>query len=350
MIKTRFTEMLGIKHPIMLAGMNWITTPKLVAAVCNAGGLGIFATAACTPEETRKNIREIRKLTDKPFGINQILIGPGAKENIDIAIEEKVPIINYSLGKPWFVDQVHAYGGKVMGTIAIARHAVRAAQMGCDMLAVTGHEAAAHGDVATSMVLIPLVASQVNIPLIAAGGFYDGRGLAAALVLGADAVSMGTRFILTQESLVHETFKQLCLKATEQDTLYSDVFDGLPGRVLKSPGAEAMMKKRFTLLQSVKSALEVKRIMKLSFWKFVGLSWSMMKSEEGKGLLIQARSANGAIRHLKAINEGDEKEGFLFAGQSVGGIHDIPSSKEVIERIVKEAEKRLKEVGKNISS
>jgi len=342
--------MVGIKHPIMLAGMNWITTPKLVAAVCNAGGLGILATAAYTPEETRKHIREIRKLTKKPFGINQILIGPGAKENIDVAMEEKVPIINYSLGKPWFIDQVHAYGGKVMGTIAVARHAVRAAQLGCDMLAVTGHEAAAHGDAATSMVLIPLVASQVKIPLIAAGGFYDGRGLAAALVLGADAISMGTRFMLTQESLVHENFKQLCLRATEQDTLYSDVFDGLPGRALKSPGAEAMMKKGFSLLESARSALEVKRILKLPLWKFLGLSWTMMTSEEGKGPLILARSANGAIRHLKAINEGDEKEGFLFAGQSVGGIQDMPTCKEVIERIVEEAEKKLKEIGRNVSA
>jgi len=350
MLKTRFTEMVGVKHPIMLAGMNWITTPKLVATVCNAGGLGILATAANTPAETRKHIREIRKLTKNPFGINQILIGPGAKENIDVAIEEKVPIINYSLGKPWFIDQVHAYGGKVMGTIAVARHAVRAAQLGCDMLAVTGHEAAAHGDAATSMVLIPLVASQVKIPLIAAGGFYDGRGLAAALVLGADAISMGTRFMLTQESLVHENFKQLCLRATEQDTLYSDVFDGLPGRALKSPGAETMMKKGFSLLESARSALEVKRILKLPLWKFLGLSWTMMTSEEGKGPLILARSANGAIRHLKAINEGDEKEGFLFAGQSVGGIQDMPTCKEVIERIVEEAEERLKAVGKNASA
>jgi len=350
MIKTRFTEILGIKHPIMLAGMNWVTTPKLVAAVCNAGGLGIFATAASTPEETRKSIREIRNLTDKPFGINQILIGPGAKDNIAIAVEEKVPVINYSLGKPWFVDQVHAYGGKVMGTIAIARHAVRAAQLGCDMLVVTGHEAAAHGDVATSMILIPLVASQTKIPLIAAGGFYDGRGLAAALVLGADAVSMGTRFTVSQESHVHDNFKKLVIQATEQDTLYSDVFDGLPGRVLKSPGAETMMKGGFPLFQSVRSALEVKRILNLSFAKFVGLSWSMMKSQEGKNLLIQARSAHGAVRHRKAINEGDEKEGFLFAGQSVGGIQDSPTCKELIERIVLEAEKSLKAVGNNIYS
>ena len=350
MIKTRFTEMAGVRHPIMLAGMNWITTPKLVAAVCNAGGLGVLATAAYTPEETRKHIREIRKLTNKPFGINQILIGPGAKENIDVAIEEKVPIINYSLGKPWFIDQVHAYGGKVMGTIAIARHAVRAAQLGCDMLAVTGHEAAAHGDVATSLVLIPLVASQVKIPLIAAGGFYDGRGLAAALVLGADAISMGTRFMLTQESLVHATFKQLCLQATEQDTLYSDVFDGMPGRALKSPGAQDMMKKGFSLFESTRSALEIKRMLHLSFGKFLGLSWKMMTSEEGKGLLIQARQANGAIRHLKAIKEGDEKEGYLFAGQCVGGIQDVPTSKEVVERTVGEAEERLNEVGKKVSA
>lgn len=346
MIKTRITGLLGIKHPIMLAGMNWITTPKLVSAVCNAGGLGILATAASTPEETRKKIREIRNLTDKPFGINQVLIGPGAKENIAVAIEEKVPVINYSLGKPWFIDQVHAYGGMVMGTIAIARHAARAAQLGCDILVATGHEAAGHGDVATSLVLIPLVASMVKLPLIAAGGFYDGRGLAAALLLGADAISMGTRFIVTQESNVHDNFKKRLMKATEQDTLYGDVFDGMPGRVLKSPGAEAIMQHGLSVSQSIKSALAVKRILNLSSGKFLALSWSMMKSEEGKNLLMQARQANGAIRHLKAINEGDEKEGFLFAGQCAGGIQDVPTCQELIDRTVAEAEKALEKANK----
>lgn len=337
MIKTRFTDILGIKHPIMLAGMNWITTPKIVSAVCNAGGLGILATAALTSEETQKSIREIRRLTDKPFGINQILIGPGAKDNITAAIEEKVPIINYSLGKPWFIDQVHTYGGKVMGTIAVARHAARAEQLGCDLLVATGHEAAAHGDIATSLVLIPLVTSMVKIPVIAAGGFYDGRGLAAALMLGAAAVSMGSRFIVTQESDVHLNYKNLIIKATEQDTLYSDVFDGMNGRVLKNAGADTIMKSGLSLLDSVKSALEIKRILNLSATKFLSLSKDMMTSEEGKGLLMQARQANGAVRHLKAIREGDEKEGFLFAGQCIGGIRDIPTCKELIERITAEA-------------
>lgn len=139
--------------------------------------------------------------------VNQPLHRGRAKENIQAAIEEKVPFINYSLGKPWFIDQVHAYGGKVVGTIAIARHAGRAAQMGCDALNVTGHEAAAHGADATSLVLIPFVTSTVKIPVIAAGGFYDGRGLAAALSLGDAGISMGTRFILTQESTVHDNFQ-----------------------------------------------------------------------------------------------------------------------------------------------
>lgn len=254
MIKTRMTELFGIKHPIMLAGMNWVTEPELVAAVCNAGGLGILATAATTPVETRKSIRKIKQLTDKPFGINQILMGPGAKENIDIAVEERVPIINYSLGKPWFIEQVHGYGGKVLGTTAIARHAVRAAELGCDAVVITGQEAAAHGANATSMVLIPIVSRQIKVPLIAAGGFCDGRGLAAALVLGADGISMGTRFMLSKESQVHDNFKKLCLKANEQDTLYSDHFDGMPGRVLKTEMAESMMRSGLPLIEAFNGA------------------------------------------------------------------------------------------------
>lgn len=341
MLETRMTELFGVEHPIMLAGMNWITEPKLVSTVCNAGGLGILATAATTPDETRQAIREIRKLTDKPFGINQVLVGAWAQENIQVAIEEKVPIINYSLGKPWFIDQVHAYGGKVLGTTAIARHAVRAEQLGCDAVVITGQEAAAHGANATSMVLIPIVSSQIRIPLIAAGGFYNGRGLAAALVLGADGISMGSRFMLTKESGVHDNFKQLCLQATEQDTLYGDVFDGMPGRALKTKVTEAMMKGGFPLVEAVRGALEIKQLLKLSSWQFIGLSFQMMRADEGSPLWVQARQAVGARRHMKAIHDGDEKEGIMFAGECCGGIHDLPSVKEVIERTIAEAEATL---------
>ena len=341
MLRTKMTELFGIQHPIMLAGMNWITEPKLVSAVCNAGGLGILAIARCNPKETRENIKQVRDMTDKPFGINQFLIGPGAKENIAVAIEEKVPIINYSLGKPWFVNDVHAYGGKVMGTIAIAKHAAKAVQLGCDALVITGHEAAAHGAAATSMVLIPIVASMVKVPLIAAGGFYDGRGLAAALALGADGISMGSRFMLVKESMVHENFKKLCLEATEQDTLYSNVFDGMDGRVLKTKEAEAMMKKGFPLIEAFKGALLVKKLMNLSFAKFLGVSIEMLRAEEGHPLWVLARQAVGNMKHLKALNEGDVQGGILFAGQCCGGIADIPSTKELIDRVITEAEATL---------
>ena len=337
MLKTKMTRMFDIKHPIMLAGMNWITEPRLVSAVSNAGGLGLLAIARCNPKETRENIRQIRDMTDQPFGVNQILVGPGAKENIAVAIEEKVPIINYSLGKPWFVKDVHAYGGKVVGTIAIARHAARAVELGCDALVITGHEAAAHGAAATSMVLIPIVASMVDVPLIAAGGFYDGRGLAAALALGADGISMGSRFMVVKESMVHDNFKKLCLEATEQDTLYDNVFDGMDGRVLKTKEAKRMMKRGFPLVESIKGAMLVKRLMNLSWAKFVGVSIEMLRAEEGHPLMVLARQAVGNMKHLKALNEGDVEGGILFAGQCCGGINDIPATKELIDRVISEA-------------
>jgi NAD(P)H-dependent flavin oxidoreductase YrpB (nitropropane dioxygenase family) len=348
MIKTRMTELFGIKHPIMLAGMNWITEPELVAAVCNAGGLGVLATAATTPEESRKCIRKIRELTDKPFGINQILTGPGAKPNIDIAIEEKVPIINYSLGKPWFIEEVHKYGGKVLGTTAIARHAIRAAELGCDAIVITGQEAAAHGANATSMVLIPMVSNLVKVPVIAAGGFYNGRGLAAALVLGADGISMGTRFMLSKESRVHDNFKKLCLQATEQDTLYSDHFDGMDGRALKTKVTEQMVKSGLPIREAFKGAGEIRKLLKLSYWQFLKLSFQMMRAEEGSPLMAQAYQAAGTRRHLKAIMEGDEQEGILFAGECVGPINDLPSIKQIIDGIVAEAEETLEATRKKL--
>ena len=345
MFKTPMTEMFDIQHPIMLAGMNWVATPKLVAAVCNAGGLGTLAIAQYSPEDTRKQVRQIREMTDKPFMVNQPLYRGWAKENIQAAMEEKVPLINYSLGKPWFIDQVHAYGGKVVGTIAIARHAVRAAELGCDALIVTGNEAAAHGADATSLVLIPFVTSLVKIPVIAAGGFYDGRGLAAALSLGAAGISMGTRFILTQESPVHDNFKQLCLKATEQDTIYSSAFDGMPGRALKTPLAEKISQgDSFSLLKAIPNALEIKKILKQNWGQFLGTAWKMM-SGEGGDFVQMARLANGTMRHQKAIYDGDTREGFMFAGQVTGPIRDLPPVKTLIDRIMAEAEATLRKTG-----
>ncbi len=338
MLKTRMTELFDIEYPIMLAGMNWITDTQLVAAVSNAGGLGVFATARCTPDEMRENIREIRRLTDKPFGVN-VILRPGSQEKIKVAVEEKVPILNYTLGKPWFIDQVHAYGGKVLGTTALAKHAAKAAQLGCDAVVVTGHEAAAHGDKATSMVLIPVAASTIKVPVIAAGGIYNGPGLVAALALGAEGVSMGTRFMLTKECVLHENFKQLCLAATEQDTFYDTVFDGMWSRVLKSKGAEDVQKNRFGLLERFQAAMKIRKVLNMSYPAFFSMGFkTMLAGEDGASLWTQARQAVGAVRSMKAIYEGDMKQGVLFVGQNVGGIQDLPTVKELIERTVSEAE------------
>jgi enoyl-[acyl-carrier protein] reductase II len=233
-----------------------------------------------------------------------------------------------------------------VGTIAIAKHAARAAELGCDALIVTGNEAAAHGADATSLVLIPFVTSMVKIPVVAAGGFYDGRGLAAALSLGAAGISMGTRFILTQESGVHDNFKQLCLKATEQDTLYSSAFDGMPGRALKTPMAEKIVQgDSFSLFKAIPNALEIKKILKQNWGQFLGTAWKMMFGEGGDLVQI-ARLANGTMRHQKAIYEGDTKEGFMFVGQVTGPIRDLPSVKDLIERIMAEAEQTLEKTNR----
>lgn len=335
------TELFGIEHPIMLAGMNWVTNPTLVAAVSNAGGLGIFATAGSTPDEMRESIREIKKLTNRPFGVNVILrFDP--EERIKVAIEEKVPILNYTLGKPWFIEQVHAYGGKVLGTTALAKHAAKAAQLGCDAVIVTGHEAAAHGDKATSMVLIPIAAGTVKVPIIAAGGIHDGRGLAAALSLGAEGVSMGTRFMLTKECILHDNFKKLCLAATEQDTLYGTAFDGMLGRVLKSKGAEKLQTSGIGLLERFQAVMKIRKLLQMSYPAFVAMGLkTMMAPEDSVSLWVQSHQAVSAARALKAIHDGDVETGFLFAGQDIGGINDVPTVKELIDRTIAEAEQTI---------
>ncbi len=340
-MKTRMTEVFGIKHPIMLAGMAFVSLPKLVAAVCNAGGLGMFNSVANTPDQMKDIIKEIKSLTDKPFGINVTLLFPNAKENAEVAMEEKVPILNYALGKgDWLIKAVHEYGGKVIATVATERHARRAELDGADALAVTGLEAAAHGGEPTSLVLIPLIASQVKIPIIAAGGFCDGKGLAAALALGADGISMGTRFMLTRESPVHLTVKEVGLKATAEDTLRSDKIDGLPGRFWKNKTAMELAEGKVSLTQAVSSGWQIKKMLDVPFFK---LFLSGLKQRGIQDLARQAVS----IDFLKTLHEpGDVDNIVVPLGQVTGRIHDIPTCRDVIEGTVAEAEgiiKRLRE-------
>jgi enoyl-[acyl-carrier protein] reductase II len=333
-MKTRITELFEIEYPILLSGMSWISVPEVVAAVSNAGGLGILATGPLNPDETRQSIREVRKLTDKPFGVNASLMLPGGSDNAKVLLEEKVPVVNFALGKgDWLVEGVHGYGGKVIATVTNARHAKRAQDYGTDAVIATGNEAAGHGEAVTSLLLIPSLADVLEIPVIAAGGFADGRGLAAALSLGADAIAMGTRFMTTKESTVHGRIKRLSIEKDVYDTLYSKRFDGLWCRVMDERGAKKMLKRGLNLPAAFFNARDIAKQLRLPFIKlFIGVIASGWKNA------IQLAYFANAYKALRiATEEGNVESGIIPVGQGVGLIHDEPTVLELIERIVGEA-------------
>jgi len=334
-MKTRITEMLGIQYPIFLSGMSWISVPQMVAAVSNAGGLGILATGPLGKEETRASIRQIRKLTDKPFGANASLLFPGASESAKVLLEEQVPVINFALGKgDWIVEEAHKYGGKVIATVGNARHARRAQDYGCDAVIATGNEAAAHGEFITTFCLIPSLVDTLNIPIVAAGGIADGRGLAAALALGAEGVAMGTRLMTTKDSPLHQNYKLLSIKMDTTDTLYSRRIDGLWCRVLKTDTAERAKRRGLNLPAAFINAQGIAKSLGLPFFKlFIGVLLSGWKNSKQLAYL-----ANASKAFQLATEEGDLKKGILPVGQCTGLIHDEPSVKELFERIVQEAE------------
>ena len=340
-MNSRLTELFGIDHPIVLSGMSWISTPELVAAVANAGGLGILATGVLDADQSRAAIRETRTLTDRPFAANVTLYFPGNRANAKVLIEEKVPVINYSLGKgDWITEAVHAYGGKVVATVTTIKHALAAERDGADALIVTGHEAAGHGGEVTSLVLVPTIADAVGIPVIAAGGFADGRGLAAALALGAEGVAMGTRFMNTVESPVHDGAKAESVQRSIADTVYTNRVDGLPGRYVKAPGSRRIMNMRLNPLSALLRSREIAKLLGLPWFK---LATGIVLSGYRRSVQM-ARMAIGFDAFKKGCTEGDIERGVLPLGQCTGLMTDTPTVAEVISRTVAEAEAALERV------
>ena len=338
-MKTRITELFGIEHPIILSGMSWISTPELVAAVSNAGGLGILATGVLNPEQTREAVRRVRELTDKPFGANATLYFPGARENAKVLLEEKVPLINFSMGKgDWIAEGAHAYGGKVVATVTSVKHALSAQVYGTDALLVTGNEAAAHGAQVSSMVLVPQIAGACSIPVIAAGGFADGRGLLAALALGAEAVAMGTRLMSTVESPVHHGCKTIATQKGTEDTVYSKRFDGQWCRVLDSPGSRRAIRRGLDLKRAALNGREIAAMMRVPYLKMA----AGVLASGWKNTRQLAHLANAFKAFRIACTEGDVERGVLPLGQAAGLIGDVPTVAEVIARTVAEAEAGLK--------
>ena len=339
-MQTRITQLFGIEKPIVLPGMSWISTPELVAAVCNAGGLGILASGPLSQQQTRDAIAKIRSLTDKPFGIGITLMMPGAKQNAKIALELEVPVINFSLGKgDWLVGGAKKYGGKVIATVVTEKHALAAQKSGVDALLVTGHEAAAHGGEVTSLCLVPNIVDIVDIPVIAAGGFADSRGLVAALALGADAVAMGSRFATSSESPVHQNVKDAVVEKRVADTIYSKNFDGLYARVMKTPAAEKATKKPMNFFMATIKSFKAAKMVDMPLWKLlVGLVAQFDK--------IKMLSLFGAATEkLEAATiKGDLAHGVQFIGQSQGVIHQVQSVQQIVDDVVLGAEEQIKQL------
>lgn len=309
MIKTRVNEMLNIEYPIIMGGMAWAGTPKLAAAVSEAGGLGIIGSGAMTPDILREAIKEARRLTNKPIGVNVLLLSPYVDELVRICIEEKIDVITFGAGNPSkYVSDLKERGIKVIPVVASDSFAKLMERIGADAVIAEGMESGGHIGEVTTMVLVNKVSKSVKIPVIAAGGIADGKGMAAAFALGAEGIQMGTRFIATTESDVHPVFKEKILKASIRDTVITGAKLGHPVRVLKTPFAKKIKE------------LEVSEPM------------------EAEEKLV------GSLR--RAVQDGDIDSGSFMAGQSAGLINEIKTVKEVIEDIMKEFFETLKKLSK----
>jgi enoyl-[acyl-carrier protein] reductase II len=344
-MNTAITELLKIQYPIILPGMSWISTPELVAAVSNAGGLGILALGPLTAEETKAAIVRVRELTNKPFGVNCALMMPSAKENAQIALDLQVPVINFSLGKgDWLIKACHAYGGKAIATVTMAKHALAAQEQGADAVMVTGHEAAAHGGEVTSLVLVPAIVDVLKIPVIACGGFADQRGVLAAFALGAEAVAMGSRFATVAESPLHDNIKQNVIAKDQHETIYSPHFDGLPARYMKTPTADKLTKKPMNFFVAAWQALFAALELRVPIWKVMaGLVLEPQK------IRLLANFGAATPRLKAATEQGDLARGMQFIGQSQGLIHDVCTADEMMQRLVSNIEQSWQQVQGKIS-
>ena len=354
-MKTRITELLGIKYPIIQSAMNFVAYPSLVAAVSNAGGLGILGAASMTPDQLRDNIRQVRELTDKPFGVNFLPYHPQAEGLHNILVQEKIAVASYGRGDPEpIVARTRPHGVINMPTIGAVRHATKTESYGVDALVCQGWEGGGHASYIATTVLLPMVVDAVKVPVVAAGGFCDARGLVAALAMGAEGIAMGTRFATTKESPVPDHIKQMYLKATENDTVITPYVTGTRCRALKNKLTDLMdsEKQGFPLVRSMKGLMEMRRTFNVPLWKMIGSAVRMRQAYEVPldDLGEFAYGSFGGKRMIEGLIKGDEEMGFMPGGQVTGRLHDIPSCKDLIERIVSEAEEILNRVGAKVES
>ncbi|WP_416978877.1 NAD(P)H-dependent flavin oxidoreductase [Streptomyces sp. T028] len=343
-LRTRLCDLVGVRYPIVQTGMGYVSGPELTAATAAAGGLGILASATLTLEQTRDAIRAVRERTDAPFGVNMRGDAPDVLERGDLLVREGVRIASFALApNERVIRTLKDSGLVVIPSIGARRHAEKVQAWGVDAVVVQGAEGGGHtGGVPTS-ILVPQVVDAVDIPVIAAGGFRDGRGLVAALAQGAVGIAMGTRFLLTSDSTVRDSVKAEYLRRGVTDTVVTAVLDGIPQRVLRTEPVERLLKERAParLVRSLRHAV--------AFRRTSGTSWSDMVRE---GLAMRRGHDLGWSQVMMAANtpmmlrasmvDGRTDLGTLASGQIAGVIEDLPGCKELIEGIVAEADAVLR--------
>ena len=301
MLETEICRLLGIEYPVIQGGMAWVATAELAGAVSKAGGLGIIGAGNAPPEVVREEIRKIKVITDRPFGVNVYYLSPYVEEIIQVIIEEKVPVVTTGAGNPGkHIPQLKKVGTKVIPVVSSALLARRLQRSGADAFIAEGMECGGHvGDI-TTMVLVPQVVDAVGVPVIAAGGIYGGKGLVASLALGACGIQLGTRFICAEECTAHENYKQVIINAKDRDTVLTG-YHGHYVRVLKN----RLTKEYESLIKRGASALELERL--------------------------------GMGRLRAAAVDGDVAMGSVMAGQVAGLVKKIQPAAEIIEEIMSEA-------------
>ncbi|MCQ2543487.1 MAG: enoyl-[acyl-carrier-protein] reductase FabK [Lachnospiraceae bacterium] len=305
-MKTEITNLLGIEYPIIQGGMAWVAEHNLAAAVSNAGGLGLIGAASAPPEIVREEIKKCKALTDKPFGVNVMLLNPNAEEVAKVIIEEGVKVVTTGAGNPSkFMAMWKEAGVKVIPVVASVALARMMERAGADAVVAEGMESGGHIGSTTTMSLVPQVVDAVNIPVIAAGGIADGRGVAAAYMLGAKAVQMGTRFVVAKESIVHENYKNKVIKASDIDSVITGASTGHPVRSIRNK-----MTREYIKLE-----------------------------ESGADFMELEQLTLGSLR--SAVMDGDVVNGTVMAGQISGLIKEEKSCEEIIKEIMHDADALL---------
>ncbi|MFJ8930322.1 NAD(P)H-dependent flavin oxidoreductase [Streptomyces sp. NPDC102364] len=340
---TPLTRLTGVRHPIVQTGMGWVAGPRLVSAAANAGALGILASATMTLDQLRSAVREVKSRTDQPFGVNLRADAGDARERVKVIVEEGVKVASFALAPSReLIAELKDAGAVVIPSIGARRHAEKVAAWGADAVIVQGGEGGGHtGEVATS-VLLPQVVDAVDIPVVGAGGFRDGRGLVAALAYGAAGVAMGTRFLLTSDSTVPDAVKAKYLAASVKDVTVTTAVDGLPHRMLRSELVESLENAGRTraLLQAVRRATGFKKLSGLSWPQMVrdGLAMKHGKDVTWSQVLL---AANTPMLLKASMVEGRTDLGVMASGQVAGLIEDLPSCAELVDRVMTEARKTL---------